>query len=134
MDPFGNKRVDVLLENFVARPATVVDAPPGTPPLPELPLLYFGIPANDQLEQYWTTVEGRLFQIRHCMNLAGQVRQLPPFAPPIDPAVLVRAIAAGVDLDSVLAPPRPPPARTASARWWVRRSKCAPRCGRWASR
>ncbi|OOK81544.1 hypothetical protein BZL30_0875 [Mycobacterium kansasii] len=80
MDPFGNKRVDVLLENFVARPATVVDAPPGTPPLPELPLLYFGIPANDQLEQYWTTVEGRLFQIRHCMNLAGQVRQLPPFA------------------------------------------------------
>lgn len=104
LDPFGNKRVDVLLENFVARPATVVDAPPGTPPLPELPLLYFGIPANDQLEQYWTTVEGRLFQIRHCMNLAGQVRQLPPFAPPIDPAVLVRAIAAGVDLDSVLAP------------------------------
>lgn len=104
LDPFGNKRVDVLLENFVARPATVVDAPPGTPPLPELPLLYFGIPANDQLEQYWTTVEGRLFQIRHCMNLAGQVRQLPPFAPPIDPAVLVRAVAAGVDLDSVLAP------------------------------
>ena len=37
------------------------------------------------------------------MNISGVVRQLPLFEPPIDPAVLVRAVAAGVDLSSVLA-------------------------------
>src|SRR5260370_14901449 len=36
------------------------------------------------------------------MNIEGVVRQLPPFEPPIDPALLVRAAAAGVDVASVL--------------------------------
>ena len=37
------------------------------------------------------------------MNIEGVVRELPLFEPPIDPALLVAATAAGVDLDSVLA-------------------------------
>src|SRR5262249_42458139 len=52
---------------------------------------------------YWNTVEDRLFKIRHCMNIQGVVRQLPLFEPPIDPALLVKAAAAGVDLSSVIA-------------------------------
>ena len=36
------------------------------------------------------------------MNIKGVVRQLPLFQPPIDPALLVRAAAAGLDLSSVL--------------------------------
>jgi hypothetical protein len=63
---------------------------------------YFCVPPNDQLLGYWDTVADRLYKIRHCMNIAGVVQQLPLFAPPISPALLVRAKAMGVDLDSVL--------------------------------
>lgn len=63
---------------------------------------YFCIPQNDQLLGYWDTVADRLFKIRHCMNIEGVVRQLPLFEPPIDPALLVRARAMGLDLGSVL--------------------------------
>jgi hypothetical protein len=63
---------------------------------------YFCIPQNDKLLGYWDTVADRLFKIRHCMNIEGMVRQLPLFAPPIDPALLVQAAAAGVDIGSVL--------------------------------
>ncbi|MCC6552303.1 MAG: hypothetical protein IT372_04675, partial [Polyangiaceae bacterium] len=65
-------------------------------------VLYFCIPPNDKLLGYWDTVADRLFKIRHCMNIEGIVRQLPLFEPPIDPALLVRAAAAGVDLSTVL--------------------------------
>ena len=64
--------------------------------------LYFCIPPNDKLLGYWDMVEDRLFKIRHCMNIEGIVRQLPLFEPPIDPALLVRARAAGLDLSRVL--------------------------------
>ncbi|MEV5745367.1 neuraminidase-like domain-containing protein [Microbispora rosea] len=63
---------------------------------------YFCIPQNEKLLGYWDTVADRLFKIRHCMNIEGVVRELPLFEPPIDPALLVRAVAQGVDLDSVL--------------------------------
>src|SRR5689334_3462986 len=64
--------------------------------------LYFCIPKNDQLLAYWDTVADRLFKIRHCMNIEGVERQLPLFEPPIDPALLVKAFAMGLDLSSVL--------------------------------
>ncbi len=64
--------------------------------------LYFCIPQNDKLLAYWDTVADRLFKIRHCMNIEGIVRQLPLFEPPIDPGMLVKAVAAGIDLGSVI--------------------------------
>lgn len=64
--------------------------------------LYFCIPENDKLLGYWDTVADRLFKIRHCMNIQGIVRQLPLFQPPIDPGMLVKAAAAGIDLSSVV--------------------------------
>lgn len=64
--------------------------------------LYFCIPENDKLLGYWDTVADRLFKIRHCMNIQGIVRQLPLFQPPIDPGMLVKAAAAGIDLSSVI--------------------------------
>ncbi len=64
--------------------------------------LYFCIPRNQKLDEYWDTVENRLFNIRHCRNIDGIERKLPLFEPPIDPALLVRAIAAGLDLATVL--------------------------------
>jgi len=63
---------------------------------------YFCIPKNDKLLGYWDTVVDRLFKIRNCMNIEGLVRELPLFEPPIDPALLVKAAAQGIDLNSVL--------------------------------
>jgi len=63
---------------------------------------YFGIPRNDTLMSYWDTVADRLFKIRYCQNIEGVERQLPLFQPPIEPGMLVRAVAAGVDISSAL--------------------------------
>lgn len=65
-------------------------------------MFYFCLPKNDKLMSYWDTLADRLFKIRNCMNIEGTVRQLPLFEPPIDPALLVRATAMGVDINSVL--------------------------------
>jgi hypothetical protein len=109
LDPFGNKQVDILMENFTSTPVRVTRVQSGTEPLPGLDVLYFGIPNNDALLGYWDKVEDRLFKIRHCLNIQGVFRQLPLFEPPIDPALLVKAAAAGVDLSSVAADLAAPP-------------------------
>jgi hypothetical protein len=72
------------------------------PSLPQSPLV-FCVPANSKLLGYFDTLDDRLFKIRNCMNISGQVQQLPLFQPPIDPALLVQAAALGLDLASVLA-------------------------------
>jgi hypothetical protein len=64
---------------------------------------YFCLPNNEKLMGYWDTIADRLFKVRHCMNIEGVERQLALFEPPIDPALLVRAKAGGVDIRSVLA-------------------------------
>ncbi len=66
------------------------------------PTLFFCIPRNKKLLSYWDTVADRLFKIRYCMTIEGVVRQLPLFQPPIEPGLLVRAAAAGVDIASAL--------------------------------
>lgn len=65
--------------------------------------LYFCIPQNAELLALWDLVEDRLFKIRHCMNIEGVERRLPLFEPPIDPGLLVRAVAAGLDIEDVIA-------------------------------
>ena len=64
--------------------------------------LYFCIPRNGMLLEYWDKVADRLFKIRHCMNIEGAVRQLPLFDPPINPGALVRAAAAGFDVAGIV--------------------------------
>ncbi len=65
-------------------------------------LLLFCLPYNDVLYGYWDTVADRLFKIRNCMNLEGQVRPLALYAPRIDPALLARASAAGLSIETIL--------------------------------
>lgn len=65
-------------------------------------MLLFCMPFNDKLETYWNTVEDRLFNLRHCRNIEGVQRDLPLMETPIDPELLVRATAAGLDLGSVI--------------------------------
>jgi len=64
--------------------------------------LYFCIPRNDKLMSYWDTVADRLFKIRNSLNLRGIFRQLPLFDPPIDPALLAKATAAGLDVGAII--------------------------------
>ena len=96
LDSLSNAIVEI--EGFLspsAAPVSVTGAPP-------LTMRYFGVPGNDKLQGYWDTVADRLFKIRHCQNIEGVERSLPMFEPPIDPALLVRAAAAGVDIASAL--------------------------------
>jgi hypothetical protein len=64
--------------------------------------LYFCIPPDPQLLGYWDIVADRLFKTRHCMDITGVVRPLPLFEPPIDPGMLVKAAAAGLDIGSIV--------------------------------
>ncbi len=64
--------------------------------------LYFCVPRNEKMLSYWDTVADRLFKIRHCMNIAGVVRPLALFDPPLDPGMLVKAAAAGIDISSIV--------------------------------
>ena len=64
--------------------------------------LYFCVPRNDKLLAYWDTVADRLFKIHNSLNLQGIFRQLALFEPPIDPAMLARAAAAGLDLGAIV--------------------------------
>jgi hypothetical protein len=63
---------------------------------------YFCVPQNEGLRDYWKTVQGRLQKIRRCEDISGRRRELDLFEPAIDPAILVRAKAAGVDIGSIL--------------------------------
>jgi hypothetical protein len=100
LDVLGNALVQI--EDFIS-PSGPEVVNPDSPAPPTLPgTLYFCVPKNDKLLEYWDIVADRLFKIRHCMNIEGIVRQLPLFEPPIDPALLVKAAAAGIDLGSVL--------------------------------
>ncbi len=102
LDAFGNALVQI--ETELSSPTELPDVPHGEAPVTDIlgNALFFCIPRNDKLLGYWDMVADRLFKIRHCMNIEGVVRQLALFEPPIDPALLVRAAAAGIDINSVL--------------------------------
>ncbi len=69
---------------------------------------YFCVPRNERLLAYWDRVEDRLFKIRNSMNLEGVVRQLALFEPAIEPGLLVKAVAAGVDVATAVSGWRTP--------------------------
>lgn len=76
----------------------------GSPPLMGLVrALYFCVPHNDRLLRYWGDFDDRIAKIRAGMNLQGVVRRLALFDPPIDPALLVRAAASGIDIAAAVA-------------------------------
>jgi hypothetical protein len=64
--------------------------------------LYFCVPQNPTFLRYWDVVSDRLFKIRHCQTLQGQPLSLDLWGSPIDPGMLVKAAAAGVDVGSIV--------------------------------
>jgi hypothetical protein len=101
LDAFSNPLVALENASFTMSGASADEgaasrvAPPTLSP-------YFCIPFNERLRSAWDTLDDRLFKIRNGLNINGVARTLPLFQPPIDPAMLVRAAAAGVDLTSAL--------------------------------
>lgn len=102
LDAFGNALID--LENILPDLSTLPEGGAELPPAPTtLSTLYFCIPQNDKMLEYWDRIEERLFNIRHCRNIDGVERSLALFAPMIDPGALVRAAASGLSISSILA-------------------------------
>ena len=64
--------------------------------------LVFCVPHDDKLLGRWDTVADRLYKLRNCMDINGVKRQLALFAPFIDPLLLARAAALGLDLGDVV--------------------------------
>ena len=108
-DDFSNALVE--LENIFpySSTASVSGSSTGTSLLGLGPALYFCIPPNKKLLEYWDLVADRLFKIRHCQNIYGVERHLALFAPPIDPAALIQATSQGLSLGSILADLSSPP-------------------------
>jgi len=101
LDTFSDALIQI--EEFVSPSGGGGVIDPGAHTPVTLPaMMYFCVPKNDKLLGYWDTVGDRLFKIRHCRNMEGVERQLSLFEPPIDPGLLVRAAAAGVDLSTAL--------------------------------
>jgi Tc toxin complex TcA C-terminal TcB-binding domain/Neuraminidase-like domain/Salmonella virulence plasmid 28.1kDa A protein len=92
---------DVMVEIEAFIPPSAAIALPGTSS--SLGRMWaFCVPPNDQLLQCWPRVAQSLFNLRNCRDLEGVERRFPLWDPPIDPGLLVRAAAAGIDLASVL--------------------------------
>jgi hypothetical protein len=108
-DVFSNALVE--LENIFpySSEVSVSSTSTGTNMLGIGPSLYFCIPSNDRLLEYWDTVADRLFKIRHCQNIEGVERRLALFAPPISPEALIQAASQGLSLGSILADLSSPP-------------------------
>src|SRR5262249_31340088 len=100
LDALGNALIDLESQfPFNYGLPSGMPAPSGTAPLFGLVRsLYFCVPRNDRLLRYWDDFADRLGKIRAGMNIAGGIRRLALFDPPIDPAVLVRAAARGGDI------------------------------------
>lgn len=71
--------------------------------LSSLSALAFCVPQNSKIADYHDLIEKRLFNVRNCRNIDGVFRDLPLYEPAIDPLLLIRARAAGLDLSSVVA-------------------------------
>ncbi len=105
LDPFGNAMVEMEadLPFDITPPAGNGTDANGAQILPSIgKTLYFCIPRNDMLLGYWDTVADRLFKIHNSLNLQGVFQRVPLYDPPIDPALLVRATAAGLDVNAVV--------------------------------
>jgi hypothetical protein len=105
LDPFGNAMVDMEVDIpfDITSPSGSGQALNGAQILPSIgKTLNFCIPRNDKLLGYWGTVADRLFKIHNSLNLQGVFQKLPLFDPPIDPALLVRAAAAGLDVSAIV--------------------------------
>lgn len=77
--------------------------------LTSLGALAFCIPQNEKLTELHDRLDERLWNLRHCRTIDGVEQDLPLYDLPIDPLLLIKAKAAGLDLDSAVAAVSLPP-------------------------
>jgi hypothetical protein len=63
---------------------------------------YFCLPSNPDLQALRNTIDQRLYNIRHCLDIDGRPLPLVLWDPPLDPGELVTAVASGLSLSSAL--------------------------------
>lgn len=105
LNKFGNALVDLETDipfDLVPHPDEAADSDGYLALRSMSRALYFCVPPNDKLLGYWNAVADRLFKIRNSQNIMGVFRQLPLFEPPIDPALLARGAAAGLDVGAIV--------------------------------
>jgi Tc toxin complex TcA C-terminal TcB-binding domain/Neuraminidase-like domain/Salmonella virulence plasmid 28.1kDa A protein len=91
----------VALENVLPSdpsepPGSPSSPPDGPPPAAVLPTgLYFTVPPNPKLQNYWTTVADRLSKLREGLSITGQQLQTSPYPPMGNPADYTNGGAAG---------------------------------------
>ncbi|MFD6974656.1 neuraminidase-like domain-containing protein, partial [Streptomyces sp. NPDC059949] len=95
-------RAEHLVPTGPAGAGTASAAPRIAPGLGLNWLDHFVVPRNDKLLGYWDTVADRLSKIRAGQDISGVQRRAALFGAAIDPALLVRAAAAGLSIESVL--------------------------------
>lgn len=100
LDTFGNALVEMETDAILDTYTTNGNAPEGKSIFGMH--LYFFVPKNPKLMAYWDLVSDRLFKIRHCMDIEGNVRQIPLFQPSIDPGMLVKAAASGMNVGDII--------------------------------
>ncbi|TWF42253.1 virulence plasmid A protein [Chitinophaga polysaccharea] len=57
--------------------------------------VYFCVPENSELMARWDTIQDRMYKINNSLNIQGVFRTLALFEPPLNPLDLVKAAAAG---------------------------------------
>lgn len=107
-DDFANYWIDVGTGGRSNRPTAWRKKDSIKQPNPD-GMLYFCMPFNDKILGYWNIVEARLSNVRNCRNIDGIKRSLPLMDAEIDPELLIRATAAGLDLSDVIAGLYAPP-------------------------
>lgn len=65
--------------------------------------LIFCFPYNKDFIAYWDRVNDRIYKLNNCMDLNGVKKQMPAYAPEIDPALLARMVAGGMSFDEIVA-------------------------------
>lgn len=106
LDDFSNAAVDMELDfPFYSPPQArgFQTAPKFSTSLIGFPTTeYFCIPVNPQISALRDLIDNRLYKIRNCQDIDGNFQRLALFDPPIDPGMLVRAIASGLSPSAVL--------------------------------
>lgn len=64
--------------------------------------LVFCFPNNRDFINYWDRVNDRIYKLNHCLDINGVKKQMPAYAPEIDPMLLARMVGDGLSFDEIL--------------------------------
>jgi hypothetical protein len=103
LDSFSNSQVDMELDfPFYSEPSERGGSKSTSGPMGFIRTQYFCAPPNPQILALRELIDDRIYKIRNSLDINGQLRRLPLFPPPLDPAMLMRGGAAGLSPSALL--------------------------------